>query len=125
MSRILIAVMATFLLTGCATITRSTNQAYVIETNPSGADVRLSNGYSCVSPCSLQMKRKPGFQVTISKDGYKTVTTNVSSQVSSGGGAGMAGNVIFGGIPGLVVDSVSGAMNELIPNPLVITLERD
>ena len=125
MSRILTVVVIAFLLTGCATITRSTSQSFVIETNPSGADVRLSNGYSCVSPCSLGMKRKPGFQVTISKDGYKTVTTTVTSQVSSGGGAGMAGNVIFGGIPGLVVDSVSGAMNELIPNPLVIKLEKN
>jgi hypothetical protein len=34
----------------------------------------------------------------------------------------MAGNVIFGGVIGAVVDGSSGAMNDLTPNPLVVIL---
>jgi hypothetical protein len=37
----------------------------------------------------------------------------------------MAGNVILGGVIGAVADASSGAMNDLVPNPLNVTLEKD
>ena len=35
----------------------------------------------------------------------------------------MAGNIIVGGIIGAAVDAGSGAMNELVPNPVVVELD--
>jgi hypothetical protein len=46
----------------------------------------------------------------------------VTSGVSNGGAAGMAGNVILGGLIGAVVDGASGAMNDLRPNPLQVAM---
>jgi hypothetical protein len=43
--------------------------------------------------------------------------------MAGAGGAGMAGNVILGGLIGAVVDANSGATRELVPNPLRVTLE--
>ena len=43
--------------------------------------------------------------------------------MSNGGGAAMAGNVVFGRIIGAAVDSGSGAMLELVPNPVNVTLD--
>lgn len=40
------------------------------------------------------------------------------------GGAGMAGNVLLGGIVGAGVDAYSGAMDDIVPNPLTVTLEK-
>jgi hypothetical protein len=37
--------------------------------------------------------------------------------------AGMAGNILLGGIVGVVVDATSGATKELKPNPLRVKLE--
>lgn len=51
-SSILILAMA-ILSTGCATITRGTNEAFGIETTPVGAEARLSNGLHCTTPCSV------------------------------------------------------------------------
>lgn len=110
------------LSTGCATITRGTNEAYGIQTTPPGADARLSNGLSCVTPCSLKVKRRGDFTVTLAKDGYETVNASVTSSVDGGGAAGMAGNVILGGIIGAGVDAGTGAMHAHKPNPLVVTL---
>lgn len=110
-------------LCSCATITRGTTQAFTITSEPTGADVRLSNGLACQTPCALEVKRRPGFVVTISKAGYKTVNTSVVSSISGGGGTAMAGNVLLGGIIGAGVDASNGAMNELSPNPLHVVME--
>ena len=65
---------------------------------------------------------KNGFRVTVSHDGYASQEIEVTSGMSGGGAAGMAGNVVFGGVIGAVVDGTSGAMKDLSPNPLVVVL---
>ncbi len=113
-------------LTACATITRGTNTAWEVNANPPGAKVTTSNGFYCDStPCSLKMPRKSEFTATIAKPGYKTLTVRVTNKVSGGGGAAMAGNVLVGGIIGAGVDASSGAMLDLTPNPLNVSLEKD
>lgn len=111
-------------LGACATATRGTKTAWEVQTTPAGARVETSHGMSCAStPCSIKMPRKSEFTATISKDGYKPATVSVTNKVSTGGGAGMAGNVLLGGIIGAGVDVASGAMLDLTPNPAVVTLE--
>ena len=97
-------------------------KAYVIETDPPGAAVELSTGQTCTTPCALRLKRRPGFTVTITREGYETVTATIASGVSAGGGAAMAGNVILGGIIGGIVDGTNGSMNDLSPNPLRVNM---
>lgn len=109
-------------LGACATITRGTHQAYVIESEPPGATAKLSTGIQCVTPCALNLKRKDGFTVDMTKDGYEPVHATVTSGVSGGGAAGMAGNVVLGGLIGAVVDGTNGSMNDLKPNPLHVNM---
>jgi hypothetical protein len=116
-------VAASLMLPACATVTRGTKETFNIETTPTEAQVSLSNGQSCVSPCKLKLKRKDEFTVTAKKDGYKDATANVRSVIKGGGVAGAAGNVLIGGIIGAAVDGSSGAMRDLTPNPLKLTLE--
>ncbi|WP_375284958.1 hypothetical protein [Marinicauda pacifica] len=68
------------------------------------------------------MPRRSEFVATVERDGYETVQVNVTHQVSGAGGAGMAGNVLVGGLIGVAVDAGTGAMNDLVPNPVVLTL---
>lgn len=110
-------------LPACATITRGASQEFTVESTPPGARVSTSNGFQCdATPCTFRMPRKDAFRVTVSRDGYVTQEHQISSGISGGGAAGMAGNVIFGGVIGAVVDGTSGAMNDLTPNPLVVNL---
>ena len=118
-----LVIASAVILSGCASITRGTTEAFVIESTPSGAVASLSNGLSCTTPCSLKMKRKSEFVVTLEKQGYRTVQANVTNQVAGGGAAGMAGNVLIGGLIGAAVDAGSGATLELVPNPLSVTME--
>ena len=107
----------------CATVTRGTKETFNIQTTPDGADISLSNGETCVSPCKLKLKCKDEFTVTAKKPGYKPATATVESKIKGGGVAGAAGNVLIGGIIGGIVDGSSGAMRDLTPNPLTLTLE--
>lgn len=109
----------------CATVTRGVHQTWSVETDPSGAQVKTSNGFACdQTPCTFRMERKTEFDVTIAKTGYKTWSGHVTHSVAGGGAAGMAGNVLVGGIIGAGVDATSGAMLDLKPNPLKVTLEK-
>ncbi|RMG30990.1 MAG: PEGA domain-containing protein [Gammaproteobacteria bacterium] len=119
----LLLVFTPLLASGCATITRGTTEAFVVKSDPSGAQVHLSTGETCTTPCTLRKKRKDSFVVHISKPGYQPVEVQVVNEVSGGGAAGMAGNVIFGGLIGAAVDAGSGAMLHLVPNPVDVKLE--
>ena len=116
-------VAASLMLPACATITRGTSQKFNIDTTPTAANVELSTGQTCVSPCELKLKRKKGFTVTAKKEGYEPAKAVVDSRVRGGGVAGGAGNIIAGGLVGIAVDASSGAMNDLTPNPLLLTLK--
>jgi len=118
----LLAVVALF-SSGCATITRGSTEVLVIDTDPPGAAATLSSGHNCKTPCSIELKRKNNVHVKIEKEGYESVDTDISSQISNAGAAGMAGNVLFGGLIGVGVDAATGATKQLLPNPLKIKLE--
>lgn len=118
----LIAAFAVIGLSGCATVTRGTSETFVVTTEPAGAMVRLSTGETCVTPCALQKRRKHAFDVEIEREGYEPVSTRILPQVSGAGATGMAGNVLIGGLVGLVVDASTGSAKDLRPNPLAVTL---
>jgi hypothetical protein len=115
-------VLTTLLGTGCTTVTRGTKDVLVVESDPSGAQVALSNGLRGQTPTSFELPRKNALTVTVSKEGYETVTVNVTPKVVGAGGAGMAGNVLLGGLVGAAVDAGTGAMKDLKPNPVRVTL---
>ncbi len=125
-TRMLTAILAIALLSACTTITRGSREAFAVSTDPPGAqaDVTDSQGTkSCITPCSVKVKRRGTLHVVISKAGFKTLRTMVSSSIDGGGSAGMAGNLLFGGLIGAAVDAGSGAMHSHKPNPLEVALE--
>ncbi len=94
-----------------------------IVSQPAGAQVKTSNGYSCDNtPCELKIPRRSKFVVTISKAGCQTQQVKVTNELAEGGAAGMAGNVLIGGVIGIGVDAATGATQNLEPNPVMVNL---
>ena len=122
MRRVLGVVLAILSVSSCATITRGTDEMFAVETDPPGAIATLSNGRVCKTPCTFKIRRKSDFRVEIVKPGYETYIAIISSSVDGAGQAGLAGNVIFGGLIGVGVDAGSGAMHSHQPNPLIVEL---
>lgn len=105
-------------LSGCATVMHGSNQTFLINTDPVGAQVKLSGGSTCVSPCKLELPRRYDFRVDLTLDGYRPVYVLVHSKT----GGATFGNLLAGGIVGAVVDSSNGANKQLSPNPLNVRL---
>ena len=110
------------LLTACASVTRSTREEFVINSDPEGAKAILSSGQTCITPCTLKLKRKHSFSVRFEKDGFIPAEATVDSHVAATGAAGFAGNVLLGGVIGAGVDVYSGATKGLSPNPLTVAM---
>jgi hypothetical protein len=124
MIKLIAALAACATLGACATVTRGTSTNFDVNTNPTGAAVQTTHGFSCpATPCSMRMPRKSAFQAIITKPGYKTTTVSIGNRVTGGGGAAMAGNLLAGGFIGAGVDASNGAMLDHRPDPLLINLE--
>ena len=68
------------------------------------------------------MPRKSPFELTFTMAGYDSQSVHVNSRVGGAGAAGFVGNAVAGGIIGGAIDASDGAMNDLVPNPVVVTL---
>ena len=122
--RVAVVLCAAGSLGACATVTRGSSDAWVVNTDPAGAKVETSNGHQCPStPCAIKMSRKSKFTATITKEGYKPATVSVTHKTANAGAAGVAGNVLLGGVIGLGVDVATGASQDLVPNPVSVKLE--
>lgn len=116
-----IAATMTLALGGCATVLNGTKVDYEVSSLPSGATVKFTNGVTCTTPCSLELKRKSDLRADITLDGHKPTYVLIQSKL---GGSGF-GNVLLGGIVGGVVDGTNGASNRLYPRPLFVRLVPD
>lgn len=113
-----IAPAAAILLAGCATITKGTTQAVSIQTpGAPGAQCTLSSAaigtQTVVTPATLTLeKSQENIQVVCRKECYQDAVGIIPSHTE-----GMtAGNILVGGVVGLGVDAVSGAMNKYNDN---------
>jgi hypothetical protein len=121
---LVLGIICSLWLSGCATLTRGTTEPYTVISDPPGAEATFSSGESCLTPCTVDMKRKTSFNVTIKKSGYLPVDVAVESQTCDEGRVAMAGNLILvGSLVWFGVDQATGATRELTPNPCAITLE--
>jgi hypothetical protein len=119
---LLLAFIVPLTLVSCATVTRGSTDILVVESDPPGAAVTVSTGEVGVTPTSFTLRRRGNYLVNIDKPGYEALQVDVRHRVSGAGSAGMAGNILLGGIIGAAVDSSSGAMYDLVPNPIKVKL---
>ncbi len=112
-------------LGACATVVRGTQTDFKVSSTPPGASVSTSTGFSCSpTPCTIRkMIRKEAFEATVTLAGYRPKTVHIQSLVEGGGAAGAVGNVLVGGFIGVAVDATDGALDDLVPNPLNVTLD--
>jgi PEGA domain len=113
-------------LGGCASVTRGTTENLGITSTPPGAEAIISgleNPTTCLTPCSVVVKRNADISVTVQKPGYEPQTIPLTREIQGTGAAGFAGNVLAGGVVGMGVDAVTGAARDHKPNPVIVTLQ--
>jgi hypothetical protein len=112
--KIMTILLCPMLLMSCATIVSGRSQKVSVNTNPDEAIVTV-NGMVQKSPCSFTLDRTtPSYQVKIEKVGYKTVTLAIKRGINGW----VFGNIIFGGIIGIVIDCASGSVYSFSPSEI-------
>ena len=99
------------LLPGCATVLKGTHDNVALDTVPAGASCTVDRDGARVAeipatPGTVRVSEsRHDLQVTCVRDGYQTAQTAARPRFN---GATFF-NILLGGIPGMLVDAVSGA----------------
>ena len=109
----LLVVLVAASLSGCATLAGGGHdQSVHIDSAPQGAQVRVDGQPLGVTPTDVVLSRRQEHQVQLDLPGCTTFCTTLKP----GCNPWIFGNILVGGVVGLVVDASTGAMSTLYPN---------
>jgi hypothetical protein len=113
MKRILqvLTLFSIVLITSCATIIHGAKQDVSITSTPSSAKITIDGRYVGETPMTKRLKRKDIHYVTVELPDYKPYQVTLKRKLD----VWVAGNLVFGGLVGLVIDAATGAMYRLTP----------
>lgn len=134
MKKLVLALIAMGMMSGCATIVGEKTQRIQINSNPSGSEFSVKDEKGSIiaqgkTPQGITLEKSEGgyfgkksYEITLTKEGLKTVTLPLKA---SANGWYVAGNFIFGGLIGwLIVDPFNGGMYTLRPEKIDATLSQ-
>lgn len=99
----------TLLLSSCATIVSGSKQNVKFTSDPSTATIFIDEVEVGKTPFEIKLVRKSEHTVMIKLDGYQTYETKLTKKFN----AWYIGNIVFGGLIGIIVDPITGAMYNL------------
>jgi hypothetical protein len=99
-------------LQGCATIVKGSRQQVTITSNPSQANIYINGRLYGKTPTLARLERKDNHFIKIELEGYHPYETHLDRRFNGW----IFGNIVFGGIIGIIVDASTGAMYSLSPN---------
>lgn len=106
---------------GCCSIIHGTSQEVGLSSNPTNAQIFVNGEQKGATPVTLDLKRDASHMIRLELDGYKpyeiTLTKNVSGWVW--------GNILFGGLIGLAIDAIDGAIYNIQPDNIQANLLPD
>jgi len=122
LKKLVLLLLASVVISGCATIMDGKKQSVSFNSIPSGADVYLNGKHLGTTPLNISIdKPTENGQLKFSKSGYKTLEMSVNKKMSSW----LLGNILFGGTFGTTTDYASGALYEYDPHSIQVTLEAE
>lgn len=107
------------LMSGCSTVISGKTQTVSFQSTPSGATVNINGSPIGVTPITTMIEKKSGQTLTVSKEGYKTFTTSMTTSLDPW----FWGNILIGGVFGSTTDGATGAMHQYSPSQFIISLE--
>lgn len=103
---------------GCATIVNGRTQKITVQTEPAGATASVAGVGSFTTPAVLSLDRDTDHVITFTKAGFPERSVTLKRRLS-----GWAfGNIIFGGIIGIVIDAATGDWWYFDPETFVVNL---
>lgn len=121
MKKITILLVIVLISTSCASIICGTKQNITFSSTPTDAII-YDNGFQIGrTPLSAGLERKKEHSISIKLDGYKPYEIIIRKTFNEW----YLGNIIFGGIIGLVIDPITGALYKLTPDQITAELSNN
>lgn len=118
MSRLGIAALALAFAPSCATIVASGPDLVPINSDPPGATIYVNGEAMDTTPAVVPLSRTKTKTVELRLEGYHDQAVEVGKQVNGW----VVGNIVFGGIIGVLVDVAGGNASQWITRPMTVPL---
>ncbi len=106
-------------LGACASIAHGNKQDVAISSVPAGAKVTVDNLERGTTPVVAKLTRKDVHVVRVEMAGYKPFEATLRHKVDGW----FWGNILIGGLIGIGIDAIDGAMYKLSPDQVSAALE--
>ncbi len=105
---------------GCGTIVSGTSADVRLTSRPAGASVTVRpGGLAVTTPATVELSNRKGpYLLTFELEGYEAQRAYISAQ----GNPWLYGNILFGGVPGILVDWLTGGYLRLVPTEIDVEL---
>jgi len=113
------------LLTSCASIIHGPTQTIDISSQPTGAKIFVDGKDYGLTPQSIDLRRKgrlkgeskdkKEYSLKIELEGYFPYELKLKREMDGW----FVGNIVFGGIIGIIIDASNGAMYKLTPDQII------
>jgi hypothetical protein len=110
----------TLLMSSCATIISGSKQNVKFSSNPSAATIFIDEVEVGKTPFEIKLERKSDHSAMIKLEGYQTYQTKLTRKINGW----YWGNILLGGLIGIIVDISTGAVYTLTPNELNAQLSK-
>ena len=121
--KILSIILLALMVVSCSSIINGTKDKVSVTTNPDATVVIKSTSglefYNGSAPVEIELPKKNEYTVSIKLEGYKEEQIIITKSLEGW----YIGNICCGGLVGLVIDAVDGAMWKLEPNKINITMK--
>lgn len=123
--RITFSFLALFLLGSCASIIHGPNQSIDFSSQPTGAKIFIDGKEYGITPKTVDLKRKgrlkgeisskKEYAVKVELEGFYPYEVKLKREMDGW----FLGNIIFGGLIGIIIDASNGAMYKLNPDQVI------
>lgn len=107
------------LSTSCATMVHGPLQKFVVTSDPKVAAVYVDGKHFGQTPIVIRMSRKKNHLLELKLDGYQTYQLSLKRKLDDW----FFGNIVFGAVPGIAIDLLTGSIFKLTPKDIYPTLQ--
>ena len=111
---ITLSIFSILFFSSCATIISGSKQNIKFSSNPSLASVFIDEVEMGKTPFEMKLSRKREHEIMIKLDGYQTYETTLTKKLNGW----FFGNILIGGLVGIIIDPITGAMYNLTPKEI-------
>jgi len=129
-TKLIASSLAIFLMSSCASIIHGPTQTVNFSSQPTGATITIDGKEYGKTPQAIELRRKGRekdeksdkqmYEVKVVLDGYYPYELKIKREMDGW----FLGNILFGGLIGIIVDASNGAMYKLTPDQIIAQMNK-